>query len=341
MPANSQPSPTSGPRHGRRTRLLAAASAAVAAVAAAAVALTSGAATAATTAAAHDPVIMVPGMTGTPSNMDPMKANLQSNGWAANRLFTWTDSSNMTQDLAKAAQELGTKVDQVRAQTGASKVVLATWSASTLAARYYIKNLGGADKVSQYIGYAGPQHGTTNNGCQFYVSCQQFGSANSPFLRELNSGTEVPGHPQVAYMTVRSVNDINAAPYDTAKLAGADDNYLLSGPMAPTHFTIIKDATALAAMRAFILAHENPPTGTPTPTTGTPTSTTAPPTSTPSGQCFSSSNHGHVVAGRAHNSYGYALANGSNQNLGLNSLYVSTKLRQTGTNHYVIDRTCP
>ncbi|WP_414939197.1 esterase/lipase family protein [Amycolatopsis sp. cmx-11-51] len=314
---------------------MAATSAALVAVVTTVVALTSYSANAETTAATHDPVILVPGMTGTPSNMDAMKSNLQSNGWAANRLFTWTDSSSMTQDLAKAAQELGTKVDQVRSQTGASKVVLATWSASTLAARYYIKNLGGADKVSQYIGYAGPQHGTTNNGCQFYVSCQQFGSANSPFLRELNSGTEVPGHPQVAYLTVRSVKDTNAAPYDTAKLAGADDNYLLSGPMAPTHFTIVKDATAFAAMRAFIVAHENPPTGT-----ATPTSTTAPPTSTPSGQCFSGSNYSHVVAGRAHNSYGYALANGSDQNLGLNNLYTATKLRQTGTNYYVKDSTC-
>ncbi|WET79018.1 hypothetical protein P3102_34125 [Amycolatopsis sp. QT-25] len=342
MPANPQPSFASEHSPNRRTRLLAAASAAVVAVVTTVVALTSYSANAETTAATHDPVIMVPGMTGTPSNMDTMKSNLQSNGWAANRLFTWTDSSSMTQDLAKAAQELGTKVDQVRSQTGASKVVLATWSASTLAARYYIKNLGGADKVSQYIGYAGPQHGTTNNGCQFYVSCQQFGSANSPFLRELNSGTEVPGHPQVAYMTIRSVKDTNAAPYDTAKLAGADDNHLLSGPAAPTHFTIIKDATALAAMRAFIIAHENPPTGTPTPTTGTatPTSTTAPPTSTPAGQCFTSSNYSHVVAGRAHNSYGYALANGSNQNLGLNNLHVTTKLRQTAANYYVIDSTC-
>ncbi|MEV6906031.1 hypothetical protein [Amycolatopsis sp. NPDC051071] len=343
MPANSRLSPTTGTRQGRRTRLLAAASAALAAVAVTAVALTSGAATAAPTAAAtHDPVIMIPGMTGTTINMDPMKSNLQANGWAANRLFTWTDSSRMTQDLAVAARELGTKVDQVRAQTGAAKVVLATWSASTLAARYYIKNLNGADKVSQYIGYAGPQHGTNNNGCQVYVSCQQFGSANSAFLRALNSGTEVPGHPGVAYMTLRSTADINATPYDTAKLAGADENYLRSGPGAPDHFGIIKEATALAAMRAFIIAHENPPTGTPTPTTGTPTSGTTPPTTTPpAGACFSSSNYAHVQAGRAHNNYGYALANGSNDNMGLNVVYGTTKLRQTDSDYYVIDTTCP
>ncbi|MFC8919289.1 esterase/lipase family protein [Streptomyces sp. NPDC047821] len=212
--------------------------------------------TEAAAAAGHDPVIMIPGMTGQPSSMDTMKSNLQAHGWPAGRLFTWTDSSRMTQDLARAAQELSVKVDQVRGQTGASKVVLATWSASTLAARYYIKNLGGADKVSQYIGFAGPQHGTTNNGCQWYVSCQQFASPNTPFLRALNSPTEVPFDDKVAYLTIRSTADYNAVPTDTAKLAGADENYLMSGPMAPSHFTIITNSTALAKMRSFITAHE-------------------------------------------------------------------------------------
>lgn len=208
-------------------------------------------------AAGHDPVIMIPGMTGSPSNMNPMKSNLQSNGWPADRLFTWTDSSSMTQDLAKAAQQLSVKVDQVRSQTGADKVVLATWSASTLAARYYIKNLDGADKVSQYIGFAGPQHGTRNNGCQWYVSCQQFASPNTPFLKALNSPSEVPFNDRVDYLTIRSTADINATPVDTAMLAGADENYLMSGPTAPNHFMIISNATALAKMRSFITAHEN------------------------------------------------------------------------------------
>ncbi|WP_228981085.1 triacylglycerol lipase [Streptomyces sp. DH12] len=217
---------------------------------------TAPAAPAPAAAAGHDPVIMVPGMTGRPAAMDTMKANLQANGWPANRLFTWTDSSSMTQDLGKAAQELSAKVDQVRGQTGADKVVLATWSASTLAARYYIKNLDGADKVSQYIAFAGPQHGTTFNHCQFYVACQQFASPNTPFLRALNSPTEVPFDDRVDYLTLRSTGDFNAVPTDTAKLAGADENYLMSGPMAPSHFSIVSNATALAKMRSFIIAHE-------------------------------------------------------------------------------------
>lgn len=328
------PTPMETPRSardtgpGRRGLLAAVIAVAVAVLTAVAATLAAPSAPAAA-AAVHDPVIMIPGMTGDVSSMTPMRTNLQSHGWPADRLFTWTDSSRMTQDLAVAARELGAKVDQVRSQTGAQRVVLATWSASTLAARYYIKNLGGQDKVSQYIGFAGPQHGTTNNACRQYVSCQQFGSADSPFLRALNAGTEVPFSDRVAYMTVRSVNDINATPYDTAKLEGAHHNYLMSGPLAPTHFTIISDATALAEMRRFIIEHEG---GT------TPPPTTPPPTT---GACYTAPNTVHVQAGRARAVYGYAYANGSNQFLGYNSAYVTTKLRQRSDNYYVIDNTCP
>ncbi len=47
-----------------------------------------------------------------------------------------------------------------------------------------------------------------------------------------------------------------------------------------------------------------------------------------------------MQAGRAHDSGGYALANGSNQNMGLDNLFYSKTLKQTGTNYYEIG-TCP
>ena len=64
--------------------------------------------------------------------------------------------------------------------------------------------------------------------------------------------------------------------------------------------------------------------------------TTAGTTST----CYTSSNYAHTQAGRAHQSGGYTYANGSNQNMGLWNLFVTTTLKQTGTNYYVIG-TCP
>jgi hypothetical protein len=56
--------------------------------------------------------------------------------------------------------------------------------------------------------------------------------------------------------------------------------------------------------------------------------------------CFTASNYAHTTAGRAHQSGGYALANGSNQNMGLWNTFVTTTLKQTGTNYYVIGA-CP
>jgi hypothetical protein len=75
--------------------------------------------------------------------------------------------------------------------------------------------------------------------------------------------------------------------------------------------------------------------GTTTTTAATTTSTTA------GGACHTASNYAHVTAGRAYHSLGYAKANGSNQNMGLYNTYQITKLRQTGSNYYVIDSSCP
>ena len=97
------------------------------------------------------------------------------------------------------------------------------------------------------------------------------------------------------------------------------------------------------------------PTPTPTPTSGptptpkptaTPTPTPTPhatptPTPTPTPVCYTESNYAQVTAGRAHESGGYALANGSNQNMGLDNVYYTTTLEQTGSNYYVIVTTCP
>jgi poly(3-hydroxybutyrate) depolymerase len=68
------------------------------------------------------------------------------------------------------------------------------------------------------------------------------------------------------------------------------------------------------------------------PATGSTTGTAA--------TCHTASNYAHTTAGRAHQSMGYAYANGSNQNMGLWNTYVITTLKQTGANHYVIG-SCP
>lgn len=78
-------------------------------------------------------------------------------------------------------------------------------------------------------------------------------------------------------------------------------------------------------------------TPTPTPTssptsspTATPTATPTPsPTPTATQQCVTSSNYAHVQAGRARNQGGYALAVGSNDNLGLYNTFYTSAVRET------------
>ncbi|SHL42452.1 extracellular catalytic domain type 1 short-chain-length polyhydroxyalkanoate depolymerase [Actinacidiphila paucisporea] len=55
-----------------------------------------------------------------------------------------------------------------------------------------------------------------------------------------------------------------------------------------------------------------------------------------SGQCFTDSNYNQVAAGRAHQSGGYAYADGSNQNMGLWNVFTTHTLKQTGADYYVI-----
>jgi poly(3-hydroxybutyrate) depolymerase len=70
------------------------------------------------------------------------------------------------------------------------------------------------------------------------------------------------------------------------------------------------------------------------PATGTTTGGGTPAT------CFTASNYAHTTAGRATVVMGVAYANGSNQNMGLWNTFVTTTLKQTGPNFYVVG-TCP
>ncbi len=65
-----------------------------------------------------------------------------------------------------------------------------------------------------------------------------------------------------------------------------------------------------------------------------------PPPPDPVATCFTASNYAHTTAGRATVAMGYARANGSNQNMGLWNVFITTTLKQTAPNYYVIG-TCP
>jgi triacylglycerol lipase len=126
--------------------------------------------------------------------------------------------------IERSAQELKTYVDSVLARTGASRVDLVGHSQGGMMPRYYMKNLGGGDKVDDLVGISPSNHGTTNPlapplgaGCP---ACAQQ-AASSSFITNLNSGDETPGSADFTNVSTRY--DEVVTPYTSAFLA-ADGN---------------------------------------------------------------------------------------------------------------------
>ncbi|SFQ59298.1 Lipase (class 2) [Amycolatopsis arida] len=159
------------------------------------------------------------------------------------------------QPMEYSAQQLAMFVDKVRAATGVSQVDLVGHSEGGIMPRYYLKNLGGAAKVHNFVAWAPPNHGTSLSG--LYTLAKQIPGfdevllptvckvctqlvTDSPFIKELNSPTEtVPG---VHYTVVTSKNDVFVTPIETSYLSGPNvDNISVQdvNPKAtPGHITM-------------------------------------------------------------------------------------------------------
>jgi len=170
-----------------------------------------------TSASHHDPILFVHGYTSNAATWDLMKSRFLADGWEATHLNAYTFSS--TQSNATVAQAVATRVNQIKAATGAAKVDIITHSMGGLSSRYYIKNLGGAANVDDWVSLAGPNHGTTwAYGCFFFSPCNQM-IPGSSFLNQLNSVDETPG--TVNYGTFWSSCDELINPDTSTILSGA------------------------------------------------------------------------------------------------------------------------
>ncbi|WP_090354586.1 alpha/beta fold hydrolase [Mycolicibacterium fluoranthenivorans] len=144
-----------------------------------------------------------------------------------------------TADIRKSAQELSDEVDRVLDETGADKVILIGHSqGGGIMPSYYINNLHGDEKVSQFIGIAPSNHGTNVDGLVdlknipilgpalaplIYRIVDLFGAAwtqqavGSPLQQETyGAGDTRPG---VLYTTIASKFDWVVTPYTQQALA--------------------------------------------------------------------------------------------------------------------------
>lgn len=184
---------------------------------------------AATTAAAADPIIIVAGFQSGAEGGLPLSLRIGATG--AKTYTTVASRDSGVGSIVDGAKDLGVLVDEVLAETGASKVDLVGLSMGGLTARQYVKFEGGDAKVDTVVTVVTPNHGTnratlanTFLGCLNIAACVQM-AEGSDFLKALNAGDET--HGDVTYFTIRTIWDEVVVPIDSVKLAGASANVLV------------------------------------------------------------------------------------------------------------------
>lgn len=192
-------------------------------------------------ASEHDPVILVHGWLGADWNWTAYRSWFASDGWSRVYVFGYDwGQSNVT-----TAYQLRDKVNQVLAETGASKVDIVSHSMGGLSSRYYVKHLGGQSKVDDWVSIGGPNHGTNAAYACWTTSCGEM-RYNSWLLNDLNSGDETPG--PVHYGTFRSWCDEVINPDSSVILSGATNREV--GCIG--HVSLLGSWSTYAGVRDFV-----------------------------------------------------------------------------------------
>ncbi|MFI8827970.1 esterase/lipase family protein [Streptomyces sp. NPDC053431] len=141
--------------------------------------------------------------------------------------------------IDKSAEQLDAYVDRVLAATGAPEADLVGHSQGGMMPRYYLKFLGGAEKVNALVGIAPDNHGTTLSGLTkllpHFPGAEDLLKASTPgladqiagsaFLTKLNAGGDtVPG---VRYTVIATQYDEVVTPYRSGWLSGPDVSNVL------------------------------------------------------------------------------------------------------------------
>ena len=166
--------------------------------------------------AQREPVILVHGWNGSPTEFAQMQTALEQAGYP-----TYAIDLPGEENIANA-QAISGLVEQARQEHGGSKVSIVAHSMGGLSARHYLKVLGGAGKTLSYISMGTSQLG-------YWPACvlpaAQGGQMcpTSSFIRQLNSGDPTPD--PVAYTLLTSSldetrNDVIAGVWCRAEFAG-------------------------------------------------------------------------------------------------------------------------
>jgi triacylglycerol esterase/lipase EstA (alpha/beta hydrolase family) len=192
------------------------------------------------------PVVLVPGtLENMAGNWYTLSSLLSNEGYCVFALNYGQEAGHLgfpgalpaggTGHIAASAGELAAFVERVFAATRVAKVDLVGHSQGGMMPRYYLKFLGGAQRVHALIGLSPSNHGTTVEGLTNLLallpggpqtgalelacgpSCEeQF--VGSPFLANLNAGGDTVAG--VSYTVIETRYDEVVTPYTSAFLSG-------------------------------------------------------------------------------------------------------------------------
>ena len=180
--------------------------------------------------ATQNPVLIVAGTISPEFALDPLAARLRLDGF---RVYTMPLPGGGLGDIATSSQAVRDKVNAIRSATGASKVDIIGHSQGGLENRYYMKFLGGADKIGTYVSLGTPQYGTIAanivnffgfGSCLGIVGCQQM-TIGSSFLNNLNAGDDTPG--AARYVSIYTTFDELVQPYTNSRIYDGATNVSL------------------------------------------------------------------------------------------------------------------
>jgi triacylglycerol lipase len=192
-----------------------------------------------------DPILFVHGWNSSGSTWNTMVSRFQAAGYPSSHLRTISYNSNQTN--VQIANQVRAAADQLRADTGASRIDIITHSMGGLSSRYYLKFLGGTAHVDDWVSLGGPNHGTsTAYACWlFSTSCRDM-TPGSGILNNLNSGNPVPG--PTNYATWWSPCDAVILPNSSTSIPGATNTQTA----CVGHTNLQNDQTLFNQVLAFV-----------------------------------------------------------------------------------------
>ena len=190
------------------------------------------------------PILFVHGWNSSGSVWNTMISRFQADGWTAGQLFNWSYNTSQSNEIT--AEQILAKVNDIKAQTGASKVDIITHSMGGLSSRWCVKFDGCDGSVDAWVSLGGPNHGTDTAYFCTQTSCREM-RPGSTFLNTLNSGDETPGS-ATRWRTWWSPCDSVINPDSSVSLSGATNTQTA----CLSHSALYSDATVYGQVRDFV-----------------------------------------------------------------------------------------